>query len=92
MGSVRTDPLAGFRQCPGCSFDFVTGEGSRSCHYFECPYLPEALKVFCPECNYNFARHEGSPHCSDPPRCEWAIEGYRHAQAARRVFHRRVAS
>lgn len=75
-----------FRRCPGCSYDFITGEGARSCNWYDCPYLPEELKVFCPECNYNFATGEGRPRCADPPACNWAVEGYRRAEAARRFF------
>lgn len=77
-----------FQPCPGCNYDFVTGEGRRYCSWYDCPYLPEGLKVFCPECNYNFATHEGNPHCGDPPTCEWAVHGYRNAGAARRFFKR----
>jgi hypothetical protein len=49
-----------YRRCPGCDFDFLTGTGTRSCGWYECPYLPEELKVTCPECNYNFATGEGA--------------------------------
>ena len=75
-----------FVQCPGCSFNFVTGEGTRSCNWSECPYLPEEYKVFCPECYYNFATGEGNPRCSDPPTCDWALEGYKRAELARKRF------
>jgi len=75
-----------FVQCPGCNYDFLTGDGTRSCSWGECPYLPEEYKVFCPECNYNFATREGNPHCTDPPSCAWAVEGYRHARLARTRF------
>jgi hypothetical protein len=34
-----------FRQCPGCGFDFATGEGERSCSSGDCPNLPEELTV-----------------------------------------------
>lgn len=75
-----------FRQCPGCSYDFITGEGTRSCSWYDCPYLPEGLNVFCPACNYNFATGEGAPRCTDPPTCEWSTEGYKHAENARKFF------
>lgn len=75
-----------FRQCPGCSYDFLTGEGSRACGWFDCPYLPEELTVFCPACNFNFATGEGDPHCGDLATCEWAEAGFRHAQNARRLL------
>jgi hypothetical protein len=78
-----------FRQCPGCNYDFITGEGRRSCNWYECPYLPEDLKVFCPECNYNFATLEGNARCgTDPPTCDWAIAGYRHARNAEKFLGR----
>jgi hypothetical protein len=73
-----------YRQCPGCDYDLVTGVGSKSCGWYDCPYLPEELKVFCPDCNHNFATGEGAPWCGEPPNCRWAAEGYEHAQNARR--------
>jgi hypothetical protein len=75
-----------FVQCPGCVYNFVTGEGARRCSWYDCPYLPEEYKVFCPACNYNFATGEGGPECSDPPTCEWSIQGYRHADLAKQRF------
>ena len=82
-----TEPhIPSFVQCPGCSFNFVTGEGARSCSWYECPYLPEEYKVFCPACNYNFATGEGDPHCGRSPTCEWSVEGFAHARLAKRRF------
>lgn len=78
--------MPAFVQCPGCSYNFLTGDGTRSCNWYECPYLPEEYKVFCPECNYNFHTGEGNPRCSDPPSCDWAVAGYEHAETARRRF------
>jgi hypothetical protein len=77
-------PRPTFQPCPGCGYDFVTGTGTRSCEWGECPYLPEELKVFCPDCNYNFATGEGTPWCGERPCCDWAVEGYQHAQNLRR--------
>jgi hypothetical protein len=74
----------GYRQCAGCDYDLVTGTGQRSCGWFECPHLPEELKVTCPDCNYNFATGEGASWCGEPPCCRWAAEGYRNAENARR--------
>jgi hypothetical protein len=89
MGSSRRQqaskqPRVAYRQCPGCDYDFVTGEGTKSCGWYDCPYLPEELKVFCPACNYNFATGEGTTWCGDPPSCLWALEGYQNAENARR--------
>lgn len=75
-----------FVQCPGCSYNFVTGEGLRNCGWYDCPYLPEEYKVFCPRCNYNFATGEGVPDCTDPPSCDLAAEGYEHAEMAKVRF------
>jgi hypothetical protein len=61
-----------FRQCPWCSYDFVTHTGEKACHMYACPYLPDELDVSCPNCNYNFATGEGRPECSDPPTCEFS--------------------
>lgn len=58
-------PRFAYRQCPGCAYDFLTGEGTKSCGWYDCPYLPEELKVFCPACNYNFATGEGVACCGD---------------------------
>jgi hypothetical protein len=90
MWSLRStkDRIPAFTQCTGCSYDFITGEGTRSCNWADCPYLPEDLKVFCPYCNYNFATDEGQPHCGDVSTCESAKEGRRHAMLARRAFGR----
>jgi hypothetical protein len=75
-----------FRQCPGCMYDFLTGEGARGCNWYDCPYLPEELTVCCPVCNYNFATGEGSAPCGDPPSCVWAAESPRRVEAARERF------
>lgn len=77
-----------FQQCGQCSYDFLTGEGTRSCHYYECPYLPEVLDVRCPTCLYNFHTREGQPGCGDTPSCEFARhEARQHLHAARHWQH-----
>jgi hypothetical protein len=82
---AAVEPRVVFQQCPGCAYDFVAGTGTRACGWYDCPYLPEELKVNCPECNYNFASGEGAPWCGEPPSCQWAAEGRRHAENARRL-------
>ena len=69
-----------FRQCPQCTYDFVTRTGTKGCHLYACPYLPDLLDVSCPRCNYNFATRDGNPECSDPPSCEFS-----QTEAPRRV-------
>lgn len=59
-----------FRQCPGCGYDFATGEGEKGCSYYECPYVPEELRAFCSTCMYDFVTGEGNPPCADPETCE----------------------
>lgn len=83
---LRREPSMAYRRCPGCTYNIVTGGGKRSCNWYECPFLSDELKVFCPRCNYNFATGEGRPACEDPTTCEWAVAGYRHAEAARRAL------
>lgn len=61
-----------FQQCEHCDYDFLTDTGVRGCHYYECPYLPEAMDVWCPTCRYNFAIGDGNAECGNPPRCEFA--------------------
>lgn len=79
---ARSDPEVSFHRCPGCDFDFLTGEGFRSCSWYQCPYLPDDVDVFCPECNYNFWLGEGNSRCGDPPTCDHARIGYEHAERA----------
>lgn len=73
-------PLPVARICPGCNWDFLTGEGTKACGWFDCPYLSEELKVFCPACNYNFYTGNGAPGCGDPPECEWSVDGIARAR------------
>lgn len=76
--------LATFRRCAGCDYDFVTGEGTRSCHYGACPYLPEELDPRCPICQYNFVTDDLEPACGDPPTCDFArIEAPQRIEAVR---------
>jgi hypothetical protein len=60
----------GFRQCPGCGFNLATGEGTRSCSWGDCPYVPLELDVYCPNCRYNYMTKEGNPPCGHPRVCE----------------------
>jgi hypothetical protein len=66
----------GFRQCPGCGFDFASGEGERSCSWGDCPYLPEELNVFA-SVPFNFftmrepaLRGPADVHMMSPPHVE----------------------
>jgi hypothetical protein len=72
-----------FRQCPGCRFDFATGEGERSCSWGECPYVPEELDVSCETCRFNFYSGEGNPSCEDPFACSHAAEPLSHVENMR---------
>lgn len=64
--------VAAFEPCEACSYDLLTDTGVRSCHYYECPYLPEALDVWCPTCRYDFATEDGNPACGETPCCRFA--------------------
>jgi len=74
----------GFRRCPGCGYDFTTGEGTRGCRWGDCPYLPFELDVFCPYCRFNFFTMEGNPPCEDPLTCEHGTEPRSHVEDVRR--------
>ena len=78
-----------FRKCPGCGYDFATGEGERSCHWGDCPYLPEELNVFCDYCRFNYFTLEGNPPCADPMTCEHATEPLAHVANLHRWLERR---
>jgi hypothetical protein len=73
----------GFRQCPGCGFDFASGDGERSCSWGDCPYLPEELNVFCDQCRFNLFTMEGNPSCEDPLTCVHATEPRSHVENLR---------
>jgi hypothetical protein len=68
----------GFRQCPGCGYDIATGEGTRSCAWGDCAYLPPELDVLCPDCRFNFFTMEGNPPCEDPLNCEHGLPAREH--------------
>ena len=70
----RREKVLSFASCEFCSFDLATGEGERACHYFECPYIPEALVVTCPDCQHNFFTDTGPATCRNPGSCEFARE------------------
>lgn len=90
--STLEPSVPAFTRCAGCSYDFVTGDGARNCHWGECPYLPEQYKVFCPSCNYNFATREGQHRCEDLKTCSWAAEGFAHARLAKARFGPRTSA
>lgn len=67
-----------FQKCPGCGYDFATGEGDLACDYCVCPYLPEELEVLCPWCCFNFFTLEGNSPCENPLECEHGEEPRSH--------------
>ncbi len=73
-----------FRICPGCRYDFATGEGEKACNMYDCPYLPEELDVFCAYCRFNYYTMEGNPPCEDPMRCDHRFEPLAHVENYRR--------
>lgn len=74
----------GFRQCPGCGLDILTGDGVRGCAWGDCPYLPEDLRATCDYCTFNFLTMEGNPPCEDPLKCDHAAEPLSHVDNLRR--------
>ena len=72
-----------FTKCPGCGYDFATGEGERSCALGDCAYLPMELDVFCPDCRFNYFTGEGNPPCEHPETCDHGIEARAHVANVR---------
>lgn len=69
-------------QCPGCTPSVVISEGARPCSHYDCPGLPEELKVTCDKCMYDFAADDGQPDCDhstceDALRLKWNVPMYR---------------
>lgn len=73
-----------FRKCPGCAYDFATGEGEKACNYYECAYLPADLNVFCDYCRFDYYTMEGNPSCEDPMTCPHGEEPRSHLQNVRK--------
>jgi len=74
ISKKQREKALAFVQCEDCSYDLETGEGQRSCHWGDCPYLPEELTLVCPTCRFNFGNMDGSPECGQTPRCEFATQ------------------
>lgn len=66
--------VLGFRpQCPGCTRQLATADEARPCSFYECPGLPEELKVTCDLCLFDFAAQDGQVKC-DQDTCETALK------------------
>ncbi|MFQ5949001.1 MAG: hypothetical protein ACE5KX_09095 [Acidimicrobiia bacterium] len=72
-----------FRKCPGCTYDWATGEGVRGCNYYDCPYLPAEMQVTCDWCGYNFFLQDGQVRC-DHSTCVRALTLHKNAA----TYHR----
>lgn len=58
-------------RCPGCTPSTVTAPGARPCSFYDCPGLPDELRVTCDFCMYDFAAEDGQVKC-DHATCERA--------------------
>ncbi len=58
-------------RCPGCTPLSVTAPGARPCSFYDCPGLPDELRVTCDFCMYDFAAEDGQVKC-DHSTCERA--------------------
>lgn len=58
--------------CPGCTPAIVTQPDARPCSFYDCPRLPDELRVVCDTCVYDFAAEEGQVKC-DHRTCETAL-------------------
>ncbi len=59
-------------KCPGCTPATVTQPGARPCSFYNCPGLPDELRVVCDICVYDFAAGDGQVKC-DHRTCETAL-------------------
>ncbi len=59
-------------KCPGCTPLKVTQPGARPCSFYNCPGLPDELRVVCDICVYDFATEDGQVRC-DHSTCEMAL-------------------
>jgi hypothetical protein len=65
--------VRGFRpNCPGCTPTTVTQPGARPCSFYDCPGMPDELRVVCDICVYDFAAGDGQVKC-DHSTCETAL-------------------
>lgn len=58
--------------CPGCTPAKATDEDTQPCSFYDCPGLPEQLRVTCNTCMYDFAAASGQLKC-DHATCETAL-------------------
>jgi len=71
-GSGLPAEVRDFRpRCPGCTPKKVLSTGAKPCSYYDCPGLPDMLKVTCDQCMFDFFAHDGQPKC-DHTTCETA--------------------
>ena len=60
-------------RCPGCTPRALSAPGQRPCSFYDCPGLPDALRVTCDSCMYDFAKGDGQVKC-DHATCDKALE------------------
>lgn len=59
-------------KCPGCTPERAMAPGGKPCSFYDCPGLPEELRVTCDSCMFDFAAAEGQIKC-DHSTCEIAL-------------------
>lgn len=72
--------------CPGCMPTKLAAEGARPCSYYDCPGLPEELKVTCDTCMFDFVAEDGQVKC-DHSTCETARRLRKNAHTYRAWLH-----
>ena len=58
-------------QCPGCTVHLAAFDDAKPCSFYDCPGLPDELRVTCDLCVYDFAAGDGQVKC-DHATCETA--------------------
>ena len=69
---VLPQSVRAFRpQCPGCAVQRAISEDAKPCSFYDCPGLPDELKVTCELCMFDFVANDGQVKC-DHDTCETA--------------------
>jgi hypothetical protein len=59
-------------RCPGCTLQHAVAEDAKPCSFYDCPGLPEELKVTCDLCLFDFVANDGQVKC-DQRICATAL-------------------
>lgn len=58
--------------CPGCTLQLIIAGDAKPCSFYDCPGLPDDLKVTCDSCLFDFVANDGQVKC-DHDNCGTAL-------------------